>query len=103
MEPVIEELQSVTYLQELKTGEYLVKNGDPAYGIFFINSGRIELIYRTDEGFLITEIKSSGDVIGEDNIDINFYVFDAVALEDSEICFIEKSFYHSSENNESFS
>jgi CRP-like cAMP-binding protein len=76
-----------------KAGEYLFKNGTPSYGAFFVCSGKIELIYQSDDGFFIKEIKNAGDIIGEDNLDIHYYVFDAVALEDCEVYFYDKNFF----------
>jgi len=94
--------QSPTYIKNVRSGEYLFKNGTPAYGVYYIYSGSVELVYKTDEGFLIKEIKTAGDIIGEDNIEINYFVYDAFALEDTQVCFIEKSSFHFAESDESF-
>lgn len=76
-----------------KAGEYLFRNGTPSYGAFCICSGQIELIYKNEDGFFFKEIKNTGDIIGEDNLDINYYIFDAMALEDSEVYFFDKSYF----------
>lgn len=70
------------YIISLKSGEYLFTNGDPANGVYYINNGSIELVYKTDEGFLIKEIKIAGDIIGEDNLEIDYFVYDAFAIKE---------------------
>lgn len=77
----------------IKAGEYLFRNGSPSFGAYCICSGKIELIYKNDEGFFIKIIKTSGEIIGEDNLETHYYIFDALALEDSQICFLDKNFY----------
>lgn len=73
-------------------GEYVVKNGSPAYGMFYIQHGSIELIYKTEEGFFDKVIKNSGETIGEDYLSTPYYTFDAFALKDSRLFFIDKNF-----------
>ncbi len=75
-----------------KAGEYILKNGTPTYGEFCICSGRIELIYKNEEGFLFKEIKGPGDIIGEDNLELEDFIFDAKALVDSEVYFYDKNY-----------
>lgn len=74
-----------------KAGEYLFRNGTPTYGIFWIQSGKVELIYKNEDGFFFTEIKGAGDIIGEDCVEIHDYIFDALVLEDCEVTFFEKN------------
>ena len=73
-------------------GEYIFHNGTPSYGAFGICKGSVELITKNDEGFFLKEIKKSGDIIGEDNLDIHYFIYDALALEDTEVIFYDKNF-----------
>lgn len=76
-------------LYHCEAGNYLVKNGSPFDGVYYIYSGAVELLYQNEAGFLITEIKKAGDVIGEDNLASDTFLFDALALEDTEVCFFD--------------
>ncbi len=73
-------------------GEYIIKNGTPAYGMFYIQHGSIELIYKTEEGFFDKVIKNSGEIIGEELLCAPYFTFDALALKDSRLFFIDKNF-----------
>lgn len=71
-------------------GEYLYKNGTPALGIFFICSGKVQVIMKTDSGFLTQEIKSAGDILAMDEMDLLYYASDAIALEFTEVNFYDR-------------
>lgn len=71
-------------------GEYLYRNGTPAIGIFFICSGRVQVINQTDEGFLSQETKTAGDIIALDEMNLLFYISDAIAMEQTEVYFLDR-------------
>lgn len=73
-------------------GEYLYRNGTPAIGVFFICSGKVQIITQTDEGFLSKEIKSAGDIIALEEMDLVYYISDAIAMENTEVYFFDKYF-----------
>lgn len=73
-------------------GECLFINGTPAIGVFFICSGKVQIISQTDDGFFIKEIKTAGDVIGLDDIEFLYYTTDAIALERTEVYFYDRYF-----------
>lgn len=78
-------------LEHYDGGEYLYRNGTPAIGVFFICSGRVQVINQTDEGFLVQETKTAGDIVALDEIELLYYVSDAIALESTEVYFLDKS------------
>ncbi len=77
-------------LEHYDQGEYLYRNGTPAIGVFFICSGRVQVISQTDEGFLTQEIKTAGDIIALDEMHLIYFVSDAIALEPTEVYFLDK-------------
>jgi CRP-like cAMP-binding protein len=76
-----------------KAGEYIFRNGTPSYGAFCVCSGKIALIYKSDDGFFNCIIKEAGDLFGDDNINVHNYIFDALAIEDSEVFFYDKNLF----------
>lgn len=77
-----------------KTGEYLYRNGTPAIGVYFICSGRVQVITQTEEGFLNMEIKSAGDIVALDEVELSYYVSDAIAMENTEVYFFDRYYLH---------
>jgi CRP-like cAMP-binding protein len=80
-------------IDNYKAGEYLFRNGSPSYRTFCVCSGKIELIYKNEEEFFIKELKYPGEIIGEDNLDIHYFIYDAFALEDSQVCSFDKNYF----------
>lgn len=93
VEKIFKHINENKIIDSYKAGEYLFRNGSPSYGAFWVCSGKIELIYKNEEGFFIKEIKYPGEVIGEDNLDIHYFIYDAFALEDSQVCFFDKNYF----------
>jgi len=77
-------------IEHYEGGEYLYRNGTPAIGVFFICSGRVQVINQTDEGFLTQETKTAGDIIALDEIELFYYVTDAIAMEATEVYFLDR-------------
>jgi CRP/FNR family transcriptional regulator, polysaccharide utilization system transcription regulator len=85
-----------------KKGEILFIEGHPARGLFCIKSGKIKMSRMGVEGReQIIDLIRDGDAIGYRAIlDDDIYSCTAVALEDSQVCFIPRtSFYQLLENN----
>lgn len=76
--------------EHYEPGEYLYKNGTPALGIFFICSGKVRVIMKTDTGFLSQEIKSAGDILALDEMELLYYASDAIAIEWTEVNFYDR-------------
>ncbi len=74
-----------------KNGEYLFKKGAPVFGVMYIYSGIIELIYKNEEDFLINSFLPSDKILCED-LSLTCYPFDARAKIDSLIYFFDKYF-----------
>ena len=88
---LLDNYQRCGILNFYKSGDYLLKNGTPVFGLMYIYSGLIELIAKNEEGFLIRKYLKSGDILNED-LNLQFYPFDARAAKDSQIFFIDKYF-----------
>lgn len=87
-------------IDHYNAGEYVVINGAPAFGLYYIAQGLIELIYKNEEGFFAKVIKSKGDTIGDENLNTHYFTFDAIALEESKLIFIDKDFIFTHPNND---
>lgn len=77
---------------QYRPGEFLFKNGTPVYGAFCIRSGQIELIYKSNDGFFVKEIKSAGEIIGIENLEEDYFTYDALVLEEAEVYFFDRNF-----------
>ncbi len=68
--------------------------GNPTYGIFCISKGNIKIFKNDENGQeAIVRIATSGDVVGHRSLfSEEHYSATATALEDSEICFIDKKY-----------
>ena len=77
-----------------KMGQNLMLEGNPPFGIFCIRNGNIKISKMSADGKdSIVRIASQGDVIGFRGIfSDQLNSFTATALEDSEVCFIDKKY-----------
>ncbi|MCB9033034.1 MAG: Crp/Fnr family transcriptional regulator [Chitinophagales bacterium] len=78
-----------------KKGEMLFKEGAYATGIFCVNQGKIKLSKLGEEGKeQIVRLVKSGDILGyKALLTGNKYSGSAIALEDSNVCFIPKDIF----------
>lgn len=76
--------------EHYEPGEYIYRNGTPALGIYFIFSGKVRVIMQGENGFLTQEIKSAGDILALDEMDLLTYASDAIALEFTELYFYDR-------------
>lgn len=73
-----------------RPGEYLYRNNTPAEGVFFICSGKVKILSLADEGFLNQEIKSAGEFLALEEMDLEFFASDAIAIEETRAYFIDR-------------
>lgn len=90
----LQEVSSQKIMNKYKKGQTLFHEGNPPYGIYCINSGKIKLTKTSSEGKdSIIRIVSPGEVLGHRSLFSNDnYRATATAIEDCNICFIDKKF-----------
>lgn len=90
----LKELSSHKIENTYKKGQTLFMEGNPTYGIFCISRGNIKISKTGENGQeSIVRIATSGDVVGHRSLFTEeYYSATATALEDSEICFIDKKY-----------
>lgn len=90
----LQEVSSQKIMNKYKKGQTLFHEGNPPYGIYCINSGKIKLTKTSSEGKdSIIRIVSPGEVLGHRSLFSNDnYRATATAIEDCDICFIDKKF-----------
>lgn len=78
-----------------KKGELIFKEGARAYGMFCVNSGKIKLVKSGDDGREhIVRLVKTGDPLGYRAVlSGDRYSSSAVALEDSNVCFVPKEVF----------
>jgi CRP-like cAMP-binding protein len=77
-----------------KRGQTIFYQGNPSFGLYCINSGKIKISKTATDGKeSIIRIASPGDVLGHRSLFSNEnYTATATALEDTTICFLDKKF-----------
>src|SRR5438874_639047 len=77
--------------QELnKKGQYLFREGDRVFGLFFIQSGKVKVISTgLNAKEQIVRLASDGHVVGHRGFGSETYPIGAVALEDTIACFLD--------------
>ncbi|MCC6600441.1 MAG: Crp/Fnr family transcriptional regulator [Crocinitomicaceae bacterium] len=79
----------------LKKGNYVFCEGDFVRGIFFIQNGSAKVISDTlNNRQQIVRLSKTGNIIGYRALGKVKYYFNAVALTDLTICFIDNELYH---------
>jgi CRP-like cAMP-binding protein len=73
-------------IETYDAGDFLYRSGSPAIGIFFICTGKVHIIYNSD----IREIKTAGDIIGLDEIEFQYFITDARAIEETKVYFFDR-------------
>jgi CRP/FNR family transcriptional regulator len=91
----LEEMITHKVCNTYKKGQTLFNEGSHPFGIYCINSGKVKLAHIGDDGKeQITRLLKSGDVIGyRALLSGDRYGASAVALEDTQVCFIPKEFF----------
>lgn len=77
-----------------KKGHIIFYQGNPPFGLYCINSGKIKITKMGNDGKeSIVRIASGGDVLGHRSLFSNEnYTATATAMEDTAICFLDKKF-----------
>ena len=92
--PELEEISNHKIYNSYKEGQTLFIQGNHPFGIYCISKGSVKLSKMTPDGKeVIVRIAQGGDVLGHRSLftDDN-YSATATALEDTDVCFIDKKF-----------
>lgn len=90
-------------LYTVKKGDKLFSSGQLVEGVFFIQDGKMKIIYNRDNSKQLIRLAGNGDIVGHRGISQQMiYPIDAVALVKSDVCFfpLESFFKIRSENND---
>lgn len=90
-------LQSISdqkIMNTYKKGQVLFHEGNPAFGVYCISSGKIKLTKLSESGKeIIISISGPGDIVGSQHIvKAGLNDVTATALEETKICFIDREF-----------
>nr|WP_294905168.1 Crp/Fnr family transcriptional regulator [uncultured Lacibacter sp.] len=80
-----------------KKGEQLFTEGEKVTGMYFINKGLVKVHKRWgNEKELILRIAKDGDIVGHRGLgDDEFYPVSGTAMEPTDVCYIDLSFFNS--------
>lgn len=90
----LQEVSQQKVTNSYKKGEIIYSQGNPAFGLYCINSGKIKITKNDSQGKeAIVQLAAGGDVLGHRNLfGDETYTATAVALENTTICFLDKKF-----------
>ena len=78
-----------------KKGESIFREGEPIYGIHFIQQGGVKVVTTILHGReQIVRLAREGQILGHRGLGRTFYYFNAVALVDSLVCFVENELFY---------
>ena len=78
-----------------KKGNYIFSEGEPIYGIYFIQHGGIKVVTTSLHGRKqIVRLAKEGQILGHRGVGRTYYYFNAVALMDSLVCFVENELFY---------
>jgi CRP-like cAMP-binding protein len=91
---VLENISSNKVMNHYRKGQTLYFQGNPSFGLYCINSGKIKISkIGTDGKEIIIRIAGPGDVLGHQNLySIDNYTATATVIEEASICFLDKRF-----------
>ncbi len=92
------------YQHWFKKGDYIFREGEPIYGIYFIQQGGVKLATTSLHGReQIVRLAREGQILGHRGLGRTKYYFNSIAIMDSLICFVENElFYEACMNCPSF-
>jgi CRP-like cAMP-binding protein len=76
-----------------RSGEFVLHQKDPNFGIYCVHSGTLEAIYKRDYGPTIIKEFYPGEIVGLDCLENEFSDFDLVAKTDTLVCFFDKQYF----------
>jgi CRP-like cAMP-binding protein len=87
-------MASQKVLNTYKKGQTLYFQGNPAFGLYCLKTGKVKISKMGNDGKeIILRIAGPGDVLGHQNIFNNdFYTSTATVIENAVVCFIDKKF-----------
>ncbi len=78
-----------------KKGDYIFREGEPIYGINFIQQGGVKVVTTSLHGReQIVRLAKEGEILGHRGLGRTAYYFNAVALMDSLLCFVENELFY---------
>jgi len=78
-----------------KKGNHIFKEGEPIYGIYFIQQGGVKVVTTNLHGReQIVRLAKEGQILGHRGLGRTYYYFNAVALMDSLLCFVENDLFN---------
>ena len=90
----LDSMASQKVLNTYKKGQTLYFQGNPAFGLYCLKTGKVKISKMGNDGKeIILRIAGPGDVLGHQNIFNNdFYTSTATVIENAVVCFIDKKF-----------
>ncbi|HEY8689312.1 MAG TPA: Crp/Fnr family transcriptional regulator [Chitinophagaceae bacterium] len=78
-----------------KKGSYIFREGEPIYGIYFIQQGGVKVVTKSLHGReQIVRLAKEGQILGHRGVGRTYYYFNSVALMDSLVCFVENELFY---------
>lgn len=91
----LNQISSSKYQEWYKKGEYIFREGEPIYGIHFIQQGGVKVVTKSLHGReQIVRLAKEGQILGHRGLGRTYYYFNAVALMDSLVCFVENEMFY---------
>lgn len=90
----LESVSTNKVMNHYRKGQTLYFQGNPAFGLYCINSGKVKISKIGADGKeIILRIAGPGDVLGHQNLYSNDnYTATATVIEESSVCFLDKKF-----------
>jgi CRP/FNR family transcriptional regulator, cyclic AMP receptor protein len=71
-------------------GQYVIIEGNPVFGVYFIQSGKVKIVSTNFDGKeQVVRLATKGHILGHRGMGGEKYPIAAVALDDARICFID--------------
>lgn len=88
-------ISSNKYQHSYKKGDCIFREGEPIYGIHFIQQGGVKVVTTSLHGReQIVRLAKEGQILGHRGLGKANYYFNSVALKDSLICFVENELFY---------
>jgi CRP-like cAMP-binding protein len=91
----LNKISSSKYQHWYKKGDYIFREGEPIYGIYFIQQGGVKVVTTSLHGReQIVRLAKEGQILGHRGLGRTKYYFNSVAIKDSLICFVENELFY---------
>lgn len=78
-----------------KKGDYIFREGESIYGIYFIQQGGVKVVTTSLHGReQIVRLAKEGQILGHRGLGRTYYYFNSVAIMDSLVCFVENELFY---------